>query len=454
MRRGAWATALVLLALLSVAPRPAWPAGFLVQEKSPRGLGSAFAGEGALAEDAATAHFNSAALTLLEGTQAVLGMHFILPRVEFENEGSTLNPAVGHGRLRGPGAESTENALVPSAYLAHEVTPRLHVGLALNAPFGLSTKYDSDWVGRYHAVTSSMRTVNLEPAVGIKVNDWLSLGAGMSALYAKVRITNAIDLGSVCTLFAPSVGASPQICPALGLTPQKVDGFTRITGDDWGFGWTLSALLKPRPGTRVGLAYRSRIALDLTGDAQFLVPKAARVLRSTGALRDTRASALATVPDTVALSAYQELTSDLAVFGDITWTHWELFRDLTVTFANPAQPTVRQPQDWTNSFRYALGCRYALSPRWSVRAGTAYDETPVPNEALRNPRVPDSDRVWASVGFGFRWNERLRLDLGYAHVFGIDTGSRNSDPVTGHVLRGTYQAGADILGVQASLRLW
>ena len=268
------------------------------------------------------------------------------------------------------------------------------------------------------------------------------------------RITNAIDLGSVCTLFAPSVGASPQICPALGLTPQKVDGFTRITGDDWGFGWTLSALLKPRPGTRVGLAYRSRIALNLTGDAQFLVPKAARVLRSTGALRDTRASALATVPDTVALSAYQELTSDLAVFGDITWTHWELFRDLTVTFANPAQPTVRQPQDWTNSFRYALGCRYALSPRWSVRAGTAYDETPVPNEALRNPRVPDSDRVWASVGFGFRWNERLRLDLGYAHVFGIDTGSRNSDPVIGHVLRGTYQAGADILGVQASLRLW
>ena len=89
MRRGAWATALVLLALLSVAPRPAWPAGFLVQEKSPRGLGSAFAGEGALAEDAATAHFNSAALTLLEGTQAVLGMHFILPRVEFENPVTT-----------------------------------------------------------------------------------------------------------------------------------------------------------------------------------------------------------------------------------------------------------------------------------------------------------------------------------------------------------------------------
>ena len=68
--------------------------------------------------------------------------------------------------------------------------------------------------------------------------------------------------------------------------------------------------------------------------------------------------------------------------------------------------------------------------------------------------MPDSDRVWASVGLGFRWNERLRLDLGYAHVFGIHGGSRNSDPVTGHVLRGTYQAAADILGAQASLRLW
>src|SRR5437867_12833077 len=127
-------------------------------------------------------------------------MHFLLPRVEFENEGSTLSAAVGHRRLRGPDADSSENALVPTAYLAHEVTPRLHVGLALNAPSWLSTKYDSSWVGRYHAVTSSLRTANLEPAVGVQGKDAPSPGPGVPAVSAQVSVTNPFARRRVRTL--------------------------------------------------------------------------------------------------------------------------------------------------------------------------------------------------------------------------------------------------------------
>jgi long-chain fatty acid transport protein len=89
-----------------------------------------------------------------------------------------------------------------------------------------------------------------------------------------------------------------------------------------------------------------------------------------------------------------------------------------------------------------------------VRAGTAWDQTPVPSARYRTARIPDSDRVWASLGLGYQLFEWARVDLSYAHVFGMKVSTTNRDPVTGHELRGTFEGGADIVGVQASLRLW
>lgn len=441
----------MLLLPLCLRSGVAHGAGFMVQEKSPRGLGSAFAGEGALAQDAATVYFNPAGLTLLDGTQLVAGAHLIVPRNHFSNDGSTENPAIGHARLRGSNSEGGELAFIPTTYLTQELTPRLHVGLGVNAPFGLATEWDRHWVGRYHAIKSAMRTISILPGVGVRVFDWLSLGAGMSAVYAKATLTNAVDLGGVCAVFVPQ---GTTICPGIGLRPQHADGAVRITGDDWGFGWNVGALLTPAANTRIGLTYRSKVDLNLQGDADFTVPKKANVLKLSGALRDTGATAPATLPDVVSLSAFTQATPDWAVFADVTWTHWETFRDLAVTFDNPKQPAVVQRQGWTSSFRYALGTSYALAPRWTVRAGTAYDESPIASDTLRTPRIPDSDRVWASVGLGYQLTDGIRLDVGYAHVFGLAAGSANRDPVTRHVLRGTYDSSADILAAQASVRLW
>src|SRR5262249_54399671 len=130
------------------------------------------------------------------------------------------------------------------------------------------------------------------------------------------------------------------------------------------------------------------------------------------------------------------------------------FQNLTVVFDNPKQPPVTDPEHWSNSFRYALGVRYALARDWSVRAGTAFDQTPISSDRFRTPRIPDSDRVWGSLGVAYQFTERIRLDLAYAHVFGLESSTTNRDPVTGHELRGDFNGSANIIGVQATARLW
>ena len=451
--RGVVAAAIVMVALAAACDVVA--AGFAVQEQTGRGLGSAFAGEGAAAEDASTIWFNPAGLSLLSGTQLAASGFAILPSSRFENAGSSLNPVVGGGVLGGGnGGDAGSLALIPTFFLAHELTSRVAVGLGVGTPFGLTTSYDAGWVGRYHALSSRLDTVNVNPSLAVRVTPWLSIGGGADIEYARARLTNSLDLGSICRIFGAAQGIPPAVCDALGLPPGRVDGFVKISGDDWNAGYNAGLLLAPTAATRIGLAYRSRIHHDLGGEATFVIPKKAAILeRVSGALRDTGGHAAVDFPERVALSGFHQLTRRWALLADVTWTHWDRFEDLVFRFDNPKQPTIVQPERWTDSFRYALGVRFDPLRTVSLRLGTAYDETPVPNEARRTPRIPDADRVWLAVGAGWRPTNRLRFDVGYAHIFSPGVSTANRDPVTGHLLRGDYSSEANVLGVQLTYQV-
>jgi long-chain fatty acid transport protein len=186
-----------------------------------------------------------------------------------------------------------------------------------------------------------------------------------------------------------------------------------------------------------------------------MVPRAAKILRTvSGALVDTGGHAAVDLPERASLGAFHELSDRFAILADITWTRWSRFRELRFRFDNPAQPTVVEPQRWNDSFRYALGLRWRPLRALECRIGTAYDETPIPDATLRRPRIPDSDRVWLSAGLGMRPFENVRVDVGYAHLFGLAAAGDARDPVTKHVLRGDYTGlGADIVGVQLTYDL-
>jgi long-chain fatty acid transport protein len=381
-------------------------------------------------------------LTHVSGRQLVVAGHLIQVEAEFENEGSTLGfapiPLTG-----GDGGDAGGIALIPNFYYAMDVTSDIKFGIGANSPFGLKTHYDAGWVGRYHAVTSNLKTININPSLAYKLNEIVSIGAGIDALYADARLSNAIDFGTICF---GTLGPGP--CGALGLSPQADDGRAEVTGDDWGYGYNLGVLFNISPATRIGFAYRSKISVTLDGDADFGVPASAVPLTATGAFRNTSAEASVDLPDYASLSAFHQINTAWAVMADLTWTNWSRFEELRVRFGNPAQPDAVTAQNWDDSYKVAIGAIYQHNDAWKFRAGLAYDESPVPDR-FRTPRIPDEDRIWLSFGAQYKVCSNCFLDFGYTHIF-VDDPDLNVTSTTAGNLRGSYDSSVNILAVQYS----
>ena len=183
--------------------------------------------------------------------------------------------------------------MIPNLYGFWSVSDRLKLGIGITPPFGLTTEYDSDWVGRYQAIESRLKTININPSVALKVTDTLSLGGGLNLQYADAELSNAIDFGLIGQI------------SGLGTQSQQIDGLVEVAGDDWSFGYNLGLLYEPSDRTRIGIAYRSDVTHDLKGDADFTVPNAAQPITATGQFVNTDAEAVLKLPDSLSLSIYE-----------------------------------------------------------------------------------------------------------------------------------------------------
>ena len=291
-------------------------------------------------------------------------------------------------------------------------------------------------MGRYHAVDSELKTININPSLAFKASEKLSLGVGVSVQTAEVILSNAIDFG------------------ALILEPQQHDGFVYIEGDnsdDLSYGWNAGLMFEFSSKSRLGLAYRSEIDHKIKGDADFTVPGSVSDITDSGLFTDSKVSADVTFPQTVSLSAYHELNA-LAIMADVTWTGWSAFQELRIKYDNPAQPDSVTTEDWNDTFRYALGVNYRTAPQWLLRGGIAYDETPVPNSQRRTPRIPDNDRLWLSLGAGYQASKAMTIDFGYSYLHIEDTKIDNefeaSAPQLRSTLKGNYKSNVNIFSMQ------
>lgn len=427
-------------------------AGFAIIEQSVSGLGNAYAGGSAGAEDATTLFYNPAGITRIKGAQFVIGGHIIIPEARFKNKGSThvLQGVTGIGLRGNNGGDGGVTVYVPNLYYTRPLTDRLYFGFAINSPFGLSTEYDKDWVGRYHSIKSELITVNINPTIAYKVSDRFSIAGGFNLQYLKAELSSAIDFGTLDAIgyFAPIIPAG-----GLGLVPQGSDGYVTLEGDSWGYGFNFGVLYEISDSSRVGVSYRSRITHRVKGDADFSnVPAGLSLLP---VFKDTNASAKIILPDTFSVGFYHLLTSDLALMGDITLTRWSVLDELRFQFDNPNQPDSVTTTRWDDSFRYSLGMSYYASKELIFRTGIAYDETPIQEARYRTPRIPDGDRLWLAVGLGYSPGRHFTIDLGYAHLFVNDPEIRKT-PVGEDLLRGglkgNFDANVNIISAQLTYK--
>ena len=443
--------------LLALSGSSVFASSFALIEQSVSGMGSAYAIGSAGIDDASTIFFNPATMSRLKGSNLTGGLQIISSRTDFKGSAeyntnnAALGPPPGAGIAGFPISGDTKDSLdltaaVPMGAISHQLNDRTWLGFTVNAPFGLETEYDDDWVGRYHTIKSELLTFNFNPTLAFKLNDHVTLGFGVSAMYGDGELTSAADVG---------LGAALGGAPIPGWVPgsDTFDSTVKLTGDDWGFGYNFGFMLEPSDNTRLGLHYRSKVELKLEGEVKVSGP----IVNS-----KQDGELTITLPDNLSISGYHAFNSKWAVMADYTWTQWSRIKSLDTKLEDGSQSISKWNYD--DSSRYAIGTEYTHSNKWKYRAGLALDETPVPNDHLRSPRVPDADRTWLTFGLTYSHTPNLSFDFGYAHLFvddpKLDDVSDNNDPtlpfpagLTGfHSASGEYDAAVDILSAQINWR--
>lgn len=395
--------------------------GFMIVEQNVREVGRSVAGASASSDGLGSMFFNAASITKYEGTQGAAALHIIIPSAEFS--GSVSAPVYA-APISG-GGKTDEHGLVPNLYLVTDINDKMKFGLGINAPFGLVTEYDANWVGRYHAIRSDLKTININPTLGYRVNDRLSLGFGISAMYAEVELTQAVDNVLVCLgqgIPAVACTAGGTISPGGGS-----DGTAVLEGDDWGFGFNLGLQYDLDDATTLGLAYRSQVKQEFEGTATQNI-----TLPGFGAVTNVQfISADLTLPDNLSFGLSHRFSDRWTVLADVAWTNWSEFDELRAINSTTGAVVLQQPENWDDSWRYSLGLEYQPANAWTWRAGVAFDETPIPSAELRTPRIPGEDRTWLSFGFSYQASDAMSLDFAYAHLFVDDARINNTEETFG-----------------------
>ncbi|MFC4728387.1 outer membrane protein transport protein [Coralloluteibacterium thermophilus] len=436
-------SALALAVLAACASAPAFAGGFQIKENSAVALGRAFAGSASAPGDAAIISNNPAGMRLLGGRTVQVDLTALNLEAEYNN---TYNrDALGRPLTGGNGGDAGDLNWIPAAYFAMPIGEQFHLGAYVDAPFGLKTEYDADWVGRYNGVKSELRTIDLGLSLSYDVNPYVSFGGSVFYQYAEAELTNAVDFGAIIA----NTGATP---PGAFL-PQSADGLARVKGDtkDWGF--KLGALFTIVDGTNIGVTYRSKVEHDISGNATFTVPAPAAAVFAQlpgNLFTDTGGSAFLETPAVATLSLTTRVNDQWTLMGEVSRTAWSSFESLTIDFANPAQPNTTEVFGWRDTWFGSVGAEYQMNDQWVLRGGIGYDQTPTSLEH-RSPRVPDADRRWLSLGFSYLMSPAATINVGYTHLF---TGEPEiaSHSSTGSFVNGHYDTTVNILAASMTYR--
>ena len=443
MRQNSLAYAVVsALGLLAAAPETN-AAGFALSEQGVSGLGNAYAGAAAAAEDASTVWWNPAGMARLgPGKHALLTGHVIVPSTEFSNDASVIAAASNPART-GSGGNAGDAAVVPNLFFAADLNPQWSFGVGVTVPFGLATEYAPDWIGRFQGIDSEVKTLNVNPSVSYKLGKRASVGFGVSYQHGEIDLLSAVNYSGV----AFGAGGAPLLA-ASGGPGVEGQNATSLSGDAWGFNAGL--LFDMTPATRVGIAYRSSLKYEMDGTTRFTGRPAAfagiPALAAATADGDVRLDLR--TPENLSFSAAHKASDRWEILGDVTWTRWSRIKQLPLIRDNGATLDTLS-FNFKDTLRYSIGANYELNGSWTLKMGAAFDESPVPNAEDRSVRLPDNDRYWLSLGATYRASRNGKLDFGHAYVGVKDADINNDQSAQARgVVNGVYQARVSIVSIQ------
>jgi long-chain fatty acid transport protein len=430
MRRavGLGAVAAVAVAL----PIRAEAAGFALREGSADWMANVFAGDTAKAYDASTVWSNPAGMVRLNQNEFDASVNGIFPTTGFSGANyfgpGITTPGTTGGNL-------VESGVTAGLYAVWNASPDFKIGVGVDSPFGQKVSNPTGFVGRYQSMVSSITDIAFTVSAAYRINDQISIGGGPVIDYFAPRLTQAINVGAVSAVTGD---------PAADLNGSNVSA-----------GYNIGLLYQPTQTLRFGIDYRSRIAHAIDGTQSVFVPPALGALSPAAAASLTAlnspATTKVTLPDSVTVGGYWQVTPRLALLSDASWTDWSLIRQIVVTPTTQGVPGSVLPENWRNTFAISVGANYRLTPALMLQCGAGFDQSPVTNQN-RTSRIPDADRYPIGVGAQYDVLPNLTLQVAYSHLFFASAPVTTQASTTSGVLIGTYSNAADTASIGVKWR--
>ena len=404
--------ALLVVFSLGLLISPAWGAGIWLYEQGTPDLGTASAGRVALGEDASTAGKNPAAMTRLDRSQMMAAFQGIYIDTKFDTDEASSTG--------GDGGNAGDFVPAGGLHYVHRVTDDLRLGISAGSFFGLGVDYNDDWAGRYYTTEAKLKTVGVNPGLGYRVNNWLSVGGGFTVLWANLEQKAAVNNSAV----PGQAGLS--------------DGKLEIDDEEMGYGFNLGILVSPSESTRFGLTYRSDVELDFRDVASLndIGPVLQVLLNLTG-VAGKKVDIDMKIPQSVMFSAHHQLTDRWAIMGNIGWQEWSEFGKQDLTLRSATSTTFLQDLNYDDTWSFALGSKYRIGTQWLWSVGAAYATNPADDDT-RTPDLPLDRQIRIGTGIQYDWNEDVAIGVAYQY---LDAGDAEIDQEGGPLqgsLKGEY----------------
>jgi long-chain fatty acid transport protein len=409
---------LPFLVVLLLSATSAMAGGFRLPEAGAKAMGMGFAFT-AQANDPSAIYFNPAGIVQLEGNNLKVGVTYI------KENGATFTGITP--LTSGASVSETQKDLdffVPNAFFTRKASPNFAYGIGLFVPFGLGQEYENrvTSIFRSQITKIELETFVVNPTVAWKMNDILSVGAGIDFMYGKAKLQKAgvVNIGSPLNIF-------------------QLD----LDGDGTAWGYNFGVLLTPTRQLKIGAAYRSKFDLeikdgdvkvfDINGTVPFLQnpapPPAAFTAAQIfgGTSFDTKGTTTLHIPATLDLGvAY--LLDRLTLEVDASWTFWHSWKSLDIDLKDNGLllPDSSSRKNWKDVVAIYVGGEYRVTDPLALRLGFRWDPTPVPAETM-GPELPDSDKLYYCAGAGYKvanWT----FDLAYMYVDRKDRTVNNQTP--------------------------
>lgn len=391
-------------------------AAFQLAEVSTSGLGRAYAGEAAIADNASVVATNPALMSLFKTAQFSTGGVYVDSRINMNGDvdASITNLSSTTTKY---GSASERNvvpgAFVPNLYFVAPVNDKFALGAGMNVNFGLKSEYDDSYDAGVFGGKTDLSAINLNLSGAYRVTEGLSLGLGVNAVYANAQVERNAGIIAESAKIAQgqnafSVGSPEQKAIGEYLTSKDKSVVSLQDRAAWGFGWNAGVMYQFNEANRIGLAYHSKVDIDFTD-------RTATSLEANVIKAGKKGDLTLTLPDYLELSGFHQLTDKFAVHYSYKYTHWSRLTRLYASYENGKKAFDKELQ-YSNNSRVALGASYNLYEKLTLRAGIAYDQAASRHQ--RSAAIPDTDRTWYSLGATYKFTPNLSVDLGYAYLKG------------------------------------